>query len=68
MNLKKYFISVSYCPLIALFLLAAWPWSTAAAEPGIIWGGPPQVKQVALTFDDGPSPRCTAKILALLKQ
>jgi peptidoglycan/xylan/chitin deacetylase (PgdA/CDA1 family) len=68
MNLKKFFISVSYGPLIALFLLAAWPLSTAAAEPGIIWGGPPQVKQVALTFDDGPSPRCTAKILSLLKQ
>lgn len=63
MNLKKYYI-----PLIALFLLAAWPLSTVAAESGIIWGGPPRVKQVALTFDDGPSPRCTAKILSLLKR
>lgn len=63
MNLKKYFL-----PLLAFCLLAAWPLSIAAAEPGIIWGGPPQVKQVALTFDDGPSPRCTAKILSLLKQ
>ena len=66
MNLKKYFISASFGPLIALFLLAARP--CPAAEPGIIWGGPPQVRQVALTFDDGPSPRYTGKILSILKQ
>jgi peptidoglycan/xylan/chitin deacetylase (PgdA/CDA1 family) len=68
MNPKKHLISVGFYPLMALCLLAACPLSTTAAEPGIIWGGPAEVKQVALTFDDGPSPRCTAKILALLKQ
>ena len=40
----------------------------SAGEPEIIWGGPPGVKQVALTFDDGPSPQYTPKLLALLKQ
>ncbi len=68
MNLKKYFIFASYGLLIAFILLAAQPHSPAAAEPRIIWGGPPQVKQVALTFDDGPSPRYTGKIISVLKQ
>jgi peptidoglycan/xylan/chitin deacetylase (PgdA/CDA1 family) len=38
------------------------------AEPVTIWAGPPHAKAVALTFDDGPSPRYTPQILALLKQ
>ena len=38
------------------------------AEPVTIWAGPPTVKAVALTFDDGPSPLYTPQILALLKQ
>ncbi len=68
MNLKKYFLTLSYAPLLALFLLAVRPCPAMAAEPEIIWGGPPQVKQVALTFDDGPSLRYTGKILSVLKQ
>jgi polysaccharide deacetylase family sporulation protein PdaB len=34
----------------------------------IIWDGPRQRKQVALTFDDGPTPGVTDQIFALLKQ
>jgi peptidoglycan/xylan/chitin deacetylase (PgdA/CDA1 family) len=42
---------------------AAW-----GADPVTIWAGPPDKKAVALTFDDGPSPRYTPQILALLRQ
>lgn len=38
------------------------------AEPVTIWCGPPLEHEVALTFDDGPSPLYTREILALLKQ
>ena len=38
-----------------------------AAEPVTIWAGGSIRHAVALTFDDGPSPLYTAKILALLK-
>jgi peptidoglycan-N-acetylglucosamine deacetylase len=38
------------------------------AEDVTVWAGAPQEKAVALTFDDGPSPIYTPKILALLKQ
>jgi peptidoglycan/xylan/chitin deacetylase (PgdA/CDA1 family) len=37
------------------------------AEPVAVWAGPPGEKAVALTFDDGPSPKFTPPILALLK-
>ncbi|MDO9070251.1 MAG: polysaccharide deacetylase family protein [Deltaproteobacteria bacterium] len=32
-----------------------------------VWSGAPDQKAVALTFDDGPSPVYTAKIMALFK-
>jgi peptidoglycan/xylan/chitin deacetylase (PgdA/CDA1 family) len=38
------------------------------AEPVTIWCGPSSEHEVALTFDDGPSPIYTQQILALLKQ
>jgi peptidoglycan/xylan/chitin deacetylase (PgdA/CDA1 family) len=41
--------------------------AVSGAEPGI-WCGPASEHEVALTFDDGPSPRYTREILALLKQ
>jgi peptidoglycan-N-acetylglucosamine deacetylase len=40
----------------------------AAADPVTIWTGHPSRHEVALTFDDGPSPVYTRAILALLKQ
>jgi len=43
--------------------LPAW-----GAEAVTIWAGPPQEHAVALTFDDGPSPRYTPHILTLLKR
>ncbi len=68
MNLKDRLILKKF-PLLAIFgFLWAGSFPALAADPGIIWGGSPQVKQVALTFDDGPSPRFTGKILALLRQ
>ena len=68
MRLTKSFLAVAGCLLLALLLPAARPLPASAAEPVIVWGGPPGVRQVALTFDDGPSPRATRKILALLNQ
>ncbi len=54
----------------AILILFASFWLPAPAagwgEP--IWGGPASVRRVALTFDDGPSPRCTPKIVNLLKR
>ena len=38
------------------------------AEPVTIWAGESTRHAVALTFDDGPSPLYTPKILTLLKQ
>ena len=38
------------------------------AEPVTIWAGESTRHAVALTFDDGPYPLYTPKILALLKQ
>jgi peptidoglycan/xylan/chitin deacetylase (PgdA/CDA1 family) len=38
------------------------------AEPVTVWCGLSSVHEVALTFDDGPSPIYTHQILALLKQ
>jgi peptidoglycan/xylan/chitin deacetylase (PgdA/CDA1 family) len=40
----------------------------AAADPVTIWAGKPSRHEVALTFDDGPSPVYTREIMALLKQ
>jgi peptidoglycan-N-acetylglucosamine deacetylase len=68
MNQKKFFLLIILYSILSFLLLAALPLPAAAAENGIIWGGSPQVKQVALTFDDGPSPRYTPEILHLLRQ
>jgi peptidoglycan-N-acetylglucosamine deacetylase len=38
------------------------------ANPVTVWAGAATEKAVALTFDDGPSPRYTPQILALLKK
>ena len=57
MPLTKSLLAVVGCLLLALLLPAARPLPAPAADPVIVWGGPPLVRQVALTFDDGPSPR-----------
>jgi peptidoglycan/xylan/chitin deacetylase (PgdA/CDA1 family) len=54
--------------VLGLFLGAALGLPAWGAEPVTIWAGPPQEHAVALTFDDGPSPRYTAPILSLLKR
>lgn len=54
--------------LILIVWYSAAPGSAWGAEPVDIWAGPPQEKAVALTFDDGPSPLYTPRILSLLKK
>lgn len=54
---------------LLLGLLGAWggPDPVRAADC-VIRGGPAQGRKIALTFDDGPTPQYTLKILALLKR
>jgi peptidoglycan/xylan/chitin deacetylase (PgdA/CDA1 family) len=66
MQLNKLTASLGLALLLAVLLLAVRPWPATEAEPVVIWGGPPTVKQVALTFDDGPSLRYTPEIMAVL--
>jgi peptidoglycan/xylan/chitin deacetylase (PgdA/CDA1 family) len=54
------------CFLAILGVILLFPALLEAAEP--VWGGAGALPQVALTFDDGPSPRYTPKILRLLKR
>lgn len=42
--------------------------AASAAKPVTIWCGPSSEHEVAITFDDGPSPVYTPQILALLKK
>jgi peptidoglycan/xylan/chitin deacetylase (PgdA/CDA1 family) len=65
--LKKYSTSMVPGLLLALLLLAVLPSPAPGADPVVIWGGPATVKQVALTFDDGPSLRYTPEIMAVLQ-
>ncbi len=53
--------------LLGFLLGGSAPGPAWGAEPVAVWAGPPGEKAVALTFDDGPSPRFTPQILALLK-
>lgn len=62
--MNKYFIQGFL--LWVLLLAAVGP--VGGQQTQTIWGGEPSKHAVALTFDDGPSPLYTAKILALLKQ
>jgi peptidoglycan-N-acetylglucosamine deacetylase len=54
--------------LLGGFLAASPPGPAGGAEAVAVWAGTPKEKAVALTFDDGPSPRYTPQITALLKQ
>ena len=54
--------------LLVLLLAAAGMAGPAAAEPVANSSGSSAKHAVAVTFDDGPSPRYTPQILALLKQ
>ena len=54
--------------LLVLLIVFAWlVFPVKGAQPLTIWVGKPSRHAVALTFDDGPSPRYTPQILALLK-
>lgn len=66
--LNKFYASIVLGLLLALLLLGLQPWPALGADQVMIWGGAATVKQVALTFDDGPSPRYTPEILALLQR
>jgi peptidoglycan/xylan/chitin deacetylase (PgdA/CDA1 family) len=54
--------------LILLVLSLSLPGPVHGAEPVTIWCGSPIDHEVAITFDDGPSPLYTPKILALLNR
>jgi peptidoglycan/xylan/chitin deacetylase (PgdA/CDA1 family) len=65
----KYLNLARYLGLLILFLMGGGFFSPVqGAQPSTIWAGEPSNHAVALTFDDGPSPRYTPEILALLKQ
>jgi peptidoglycan-N-acetylglucosamine deacetylase len=66
--LNRYSASMVPGLLLALLLLAVQPLPALGADPVVIWSGPATVKQVSITFDDGPSPRYTPEILAILQQ
>jgi peptidoglycan/xylan/chitin deacetylase (PgdA/CDA1 family) len=63
---SRFFWSLAIITLAMLALAGLRPGPGHAAEP--VWGGAPQGRQVAITFDDGPSPLYTPKILAVLKR
>ncbi|MFM9008520.1 MAG: polysaccharide deacetylase family protein [Bacteroidota bacterium] len=44
------------------------PWLLRALFPGLLWHGDRKLKQVFLTFDDGPHPDVTPRVLDLLEQ
>jgi peptidoglycan/xylan/chitin deacetylase (PgdA/CDA1 family) len=51
--------------------VAAWgvyAWGAHLATPGVVRRGPRGSRRVALTFDDGPDPEWTPRVLALLAE
>lgn len=44
----------------------AWAWVPHLATPACVWRGPRDGRRVALTFDDGPDPIWTPRVLDLL--
>jgi len=63
----RYLKLCSGLALVALLVVgAASIHPVKGAQPEIIWAGDQERPAVALTFDDGPSPSYTPKILALL--
>jgi peptidoglycan-N-acetylglucosamine deacetylase len=63
--MKPFLHLLSTLLLVGSFIAGSVP-PAWGAEPAAIWAGPGQERAVALTFDDGPSPRYTAPILTLL--
>jgi peptidoglycan/xylan/chitin deacetylase (PgdA/CDA1 family) len=66
--IRRYFnLCGGFSLLILLLLGAGLVCPAQGAQPVTIWAGDSSSPKVALTFDDGPSPRYTPEILALLK-
>ena len=60
-----------FCFVLALYLITTGIRSNISAISncnGVFYNNPSKQKQVALTFDDGPHPRYTPKILELLEK
>ena len=60
-----------FCFVLALYMIATGIRSNASVISncdGVFYNNPSKSKKVALTFDDGPHPRYTPKILNLLKE
>jgi peptidoglycan/xylan/chitin deacetylase (PgdA/CDA1 family) len=64
----KHWLRLCGALLLGVCLGAAWGQPAWGAETVTVWAGAPQEHAVALTFDDGPSPRYTAPIAALLQR
>jgi peptidoglycan-N-acetylglucosamine deacetylase len=67
-KVRLYISTILVLSALVLASLGAVHPARAAADPATIWAGQPSRHEVALTFDDGPSPVYTREILALLKQ
>ncbi len=61
-------MSVAPLFLIPPALWAAYTWGAHLLTLGAIWRGPNTHRRVALTFDDGPDPVHTPKLLDLLQE
>lgn len=65
--MNKFFRMSLWTGILWIILLGA-AWAMPRGQGLTIWAGEPSQHAVALTFDDGPSPICTMKILALLRK
>jgi peptidoglycan/xylan/chitin deacetylase (PgdA/CDA1 family) len=55
-------------PALALGAAAwvGWAWLPHLLTPACTWHGPRDARRLALTFDDGPDPECTPRVLDIL--
>lgn len=68
-SMKRIFnLGLPWGLIVLLLIVAGLTGPVKGAQPVTIWAGAPSRHAVALTFDDGPSPLYTPRILALLSQ
>ncbi|MBI4643933.1 MAG: polysaccharide deacetylase family protein [Deltaproteobacteria bacterium] len=65
---RRFNLHIAWGLVILLFIVAGITGPVNGAQPVTIWAGLPSEPEVALTFDDGPSPLYTPQILALLRK
>jgi peptidoglycan/xylan/chitin deacetylase (PgdA/CDA1 family) len=59
-------VSAAAVFLAAPALWAAYTWGSHALTLGCVWRGPREGRKVSLTFDDGPDPETTPRVLDIL--